>query len=156
MLCMTTLQEPRSITSKSSNSPCINIINPYLQSSFSLFVFKFAFCLTVCTLYITYKMTNLIFFFFFEGTGTDTIREIHFGLYNATVGSVMTKKCGEGYPGARYYGGNEYVSLSLSMCSRLDNLRNTMIYMVSILDFIAGLLVLIQFKICGSFFLQVY
>jgi len=28
------------------------------------------------------------------------------------VGSVMTNKYSEGYPGARYYGGNEYVSLS--------------------------------------------
>ncbi len=26
------------------------------------------------------------------------------------VGSVMTNKYSEGYPGARYYGGNEYVS----------------------------------------------
>lgn len=25
------------------------------------------------------------------------------------VGSVMTNKYSEGYPGARYYGGNEYV-----------------------------------------------
>lgn len=29
------------------------------------------------------------------------------------VGSVMTNKYSEGYPGARYYGGNEYVCLSL-------------------------------------------
>ena len=28
------------------------------------------------------------------------------------VGSVMTNKYSEGYPGARYYGGNEYVDLS--------------------------------------------
>ena len=27
------------------------------------------------------------------------------------VGSVMTNKYSEGYPGARYYGGNEYVKL---------------------------------------------
>jgi glycine hydroxymethyltransferase len=26
------------------------------------------------------------------------------------VGSIMTNKYSEGYPGARYYGGNEYVS----------------------------------------------
>lgn len=36
------------------------------------------------------------------------------------VGSVMTNKYSEGYPGARYYGGNEYVessqSLSTSCC----------------------------------------
>lgn len=29
------------------------------------------------------------------------------------VGSVMTNKYSEGYPGARYYGGNEYVEFSL-------------------------------------------
>lgn len=29
------------------------------------------------------------------------------------VGSVMTNKYSEGYPGARYYGGNEYVTFSL-------------------------------------------
>lgn len=29
------------------------------------------------------------------------------------VGSVMTNKYSEGYPGARYYGGNEYVKLKL-------------------------------------------
>lgn len=28
------------------------------------------------------------------------------------VGSVMTNKYSEGYPGARYYGGNEYVNPS--------------------------------------------
>ena len=28
------------------------------------------------------------------------------------VGSVMTNKYSEGYPGARYYGGNEYVQTS--------------------------------------------
>ena len=35
------------------------------------------------------------------------------------VGSVMTNKYSEGYPGARYYGGNEYVSLTffIYMCS---------------------------------------
>ena len=38
------------------------------------------------------------------------------------VGSVMTNKYSEGYPGARYYGGNEYVNLSLSTCAcRLYN-----------------------------------
>ena len=29
------------------------------------------------------------------------------------VGSVMTNKYSEGYPGARYYGGNEYEEHSL-------------------------------------------
>lgn len=29
------------------------------------------------------------------------------------VGSVMTNKYSEGYPGARYYGGNEYVNICL-------------------------------------------
>lgn len=33
------------------------------------------------------------------------------------VGSVMTNKYSEGYPGARYYGGNEYVIL--------DHFQNT-------------------------------
>jgi glycine hydroxymethyltransferase len=28
------------------------------------------------------------------------------------VGSIMTNKYSEGYPGARYYGGNEYVESS--------------------------------------------
>ena len=37
------------------------------------------------------------------------------------VGSIMTNKYSEGYPGARYYGGNEYVNLSLSVCACLDN-----------------------------------
>jgi glycine hydroxymethyltransferase len=33
------------------------------------------------------------------------------------VGSIMTNKYSEGYPGARYYGGNEYVGLSLDLCA---------------------------------------
>lgn len=36
------------------------------------------------------------------------------------VGSVMTNKYSEGYPGARYYGGNEYVCLSLLLVGILD------------------------------------
>lgn len=32
------------------------------------------------------------------------------------VGSVMTNKYSEGYPGARYYGGNEYVSHLYTFC----------------------------------------
>lgn len=31
------------------------------------------------------------------------------------VGSVMTNKYSEGYPGARYYGGNEYVNLEATL-----------------------------------------
>jgi glycine/serine hydroxymethyltransferase len=31
------------------------------------------------------------------------------------VGSIMTNKYSEGYPGARYYGGNEYVESSSSL-----------------------------------------
>lgn len=31
------------------------------------------------------------------------------------VGSIMTNKYSEGYPGARYYGGNEYVGSSSSL-----------------------------------------
>lgn len=32
------------------------------------------------------------------------------------VGSVMTNKYSEGYPGARYYGGNEFIDASESLC----------------------------------------
>ncbi|KAG8499295.1 hypothetical protein CXB51_005802 [Gossypium anomalum] len=32
------------------------------------------------------------------------------------VGSVMTNKYSEGYPGARYYGGNEYIDMAESLC----------------------------------------
>ncbi|XLR59375.1 hypothetical protein S83_010047, partial [Arachis hypogaea] len=43
------------------------------------------------------------------------------------VGSVMTNKYNEGYPGARYYGGNEYVthfsSLYIDMAERLCQKR---------------------------------
>jgi glycine hydroxymethyltransferase len=35
------------------------------------------------------------------------------------VGSIMTNKYSEGYPGARYYGGNEYVNFSLDFCVSL-------------------------------------
>ncbi|XP_044481356.1 serine hydroxymethyltransferase 2, mitochondrial-like isoform X4 [Mangifera indica] len=31
------------------------------------------------------------------------------------VGSVMTNKYSEGYPGARYYGGNEYIDVAESL-----------------------------------------
>lgn len=31
------------------------------------------------------------------------------------VGSVMTNKYSEGYPGARYYGGNEYADLVMNV-----------------------------------------
>ncbi|RYQ87395.1 hypothetical protein Ahy_B09g094909 [Arachis hypogaea] len=34
-----------------------------------------------------------------------------------TVGSIMTNKYNEEYPGARYYGGNEYVTHFSSLCS---------------------------------------
>ncbi|XP_074568284.1 serine hydroxymethyltransferase, mitochondrial-like [Curcuma longa] len=34
------------------------------------------------------------------------------------VGSVMTNKCSEGYPGARYYGGNEYIDMAESLCQK--------------------------------------
>ncbi|KAG5026820.1 hypothetical protein JHK86_022734 [Glycine max] len=36
------------------------------------------------------------------------------------VGSVMTNKYSEGYPGARYYGGNEYVSLTFCIYMYID------------------------------------
>ena len=32
------------------------------------------------------------------------------------VGSIMTNKYSEGYPGARYYGGNEFIDMAESMC----------------------------------------
>ena len=32
------------------------------------------------------------------------------------VGSVMTNKYSEGYPGTRYYGGNEFIDMAESLC----------------------------------------
>lgn len=42
-----------------------------------------------------------------------------------TVGSVMTNKYSEGYPGARYYGGNEFIDMSERLCQQraLDAFR---------------------------------
>lgn len=37
------------------------------------------------------------------------------------VGSVMTNKYSEGYPGARYYGGNEYANYIYSLYVFLKN-----------------------------------
>ncbi|KAL2488757.1 Serine hydroxymethyltransferase 1 [Forsythia ovata] len=34
------------------------------------------------------------------------------------VGSVMTNKYSEGYPGARYYGGNEYIDMAETLCQK--------------------------------------
>lgn len=34
------------------------------------------------------------------------------------VGSIMTNKYSEGYPGARYYGGNEYIDMSERLCQK--------------------------------------
>ncbi|XVE95149.1 hypothetical protein REPUB_Repub02eG0071500 [Reevesia pubescens] len=34
------------------------------------------------------------------------------------VGSIMTNKYSEGYPGARYYGGNEYIDMAESLCQK--------------------------------------
>ena len=34
------------------------------------------------------------------------------------VGSVMTNKYSEGYPGKRYYGGNEFIDQMESLCQR--------------------------------------
>lgn len=34
------------------------------------------------------------------------------------VGSIMTNKYSEGYPGARYYGGNEFIDMSESLCQQ--------------------------------------
>ncbi len=32
------------------------------------------------------------------------------------VGSIMTNKYSEGYPGARYYGGNEFIDQAEQLC----------------------------------------
>ena len=32
------------------------------------------------------------------------------------VGSVMTNKYSEGYPGTRYYGGNEFIDQAETLC----------------------------------------
>ncbi|XLU70372.1 hypothetical protein S245_029425 [Arachis hypogaea] len=32
------------------------------------------------------------------------------------VGSIMTSKYSEGYPGASYYGGNEYINMAETLC----------------------------------------
>lgn len=38
------------------------------------------------------------------------------------VGSVMTNKYSEGYPGARYYGGNEFIDQAETLCQvRIEN-----------------------------------
>jgi glycine hydroxymethyltransferase len=34
------------------------------------------------------------------------------------VGSVMTNKYSEGYPGARYYGGNEFIDMAERLCQK--------------------------------------
>lgn len=34
------------------------------------------------------------------------------------VGSIMTNKYSEGYPGARYYGGNEYIDMAETLCQK--------------------------------------
>ncbi|KAK9904359.1 hypothetical protein M0R45_000795 [Rubus argutus] len=34
------------------------------------------------------------------------------------VGSVMTNKYSEGYPGARYYGGNEFIDMAETLCQK--------------------------------------
>ncbi|KAH7279904.1 hypothetical protein KP509_37G043000 [Ceratopteris richardii] len=34
------------------------------------------------------------------------------------VGSVMTNKVSEGYPGARYYGGNQFIDMAESLCQK--------------------------------------
>ena len=39
------------------------------------------------------------------------------------VGSVMTNKYSEGYPGARYYGGNEFIDQAEILC-QVHNLEN--------------------------------
>ena len=39
------------------------------------------------------------------------------------LGSVMTNKYSEGYPGARYYGGNEFIDQARSDWSPYDRVR---------------------------------
>ena len=34
------------------------------------------------------------------------------------LGSVMTNKYSEGYPGARYYGGNEFIDMAENLCRK--------------------------------------
>ena len=34
------------------------------------------------------------------------------------LGSVMQNKYSEGYPGKRYYGGNEFIDMSESLCQK--------------------------------------
>lgn len=34
------------------------------------------------------------------------------------LGSVMQNKYSEGYPGARYYGGNEYIDMAERLCQQ--------------------------------------
>ena len=61
----------------------------------------------------------MFFFFSFLVKGLELIPSENFTSLSVmqAVGSVMTNKYSEGYPGARYYGGNEYVSLSLDLCA---------------------------------------
>ena len=40
------------------------------------------------------------------------------------VGSVMTNKYSEGYPGTRYYGGNEFIDQAESLCQVIPNSRS--------------------------------
>lgn len=35
-----------------------------------------------------------------------------------TLGSVLQNKYSEGYPGARYYGGNEFIDMSERLCQK--------------------------------------
>ena len=43
------------------------------------------------------------------------------------VGSVMTNKYSEGYPGARYYGGNEFIDQAERLCQvRLPGLAGVL------------------------------
>ena len=50
--------------------------------------------------------------------GLELIPSENFGSSSVmeAVGSVMTNKYSEGYPGARYYGGNEFIDMAESLC----------------------------------------
>merc|ERR1719163_1915777 len=52
--------------------------------------------------------------------GLELIPSENFGSRSVmeTVGSIMTNKYSEGYPGQRYYGGNEFIDQAESLCQK--------------------------------------
>jgi len=47
------------------------------------------------------------------------------------VGSIMTNKYSEGYPGARYYGGNEFIDQAESLCQ--VHILTALLYLIAML-----------------------